>query len=69
MRRVSTVFSAVAVATIMAGLVLLPHGGDSAPVDPALPRANLSIVRIDPTPVGTVKQMARIKRIKAGRKA
>jgi hypothetical protein len=69
MHRVSTSFSLVSLTLAMAGLLLLPRGIEPAPANAALHKADFSASRIDPMPVGTARQIARSKQIRAGRKA
>jgi hypothetical protein len=68
MRRFSTGLSMVALAATMSCL-LLPHSSDSVSTHVATYKPRFSASGIDPMPVGTAKQMARIKRNRAERKA
>ena len=67
MHRISTGFSMVALIAAL-GCLSLPRGGDVAPAQVVAYKPDFSASGIDPIPVGTAKQMARIKRARAVRK-
>ncbi len=68
MHRISTVLSAVALMAAL-GCLSLPRGVETSAIQTAGHKPDFKASGIDPMPVGTAKQMARIKRAKAERKA
>ena len=68
MRRVSTGLSMIALMALMA-CFYLPRSGEPAQTHVAVHKPDFSASGIDPMPVGTAKQMARIKRNRTERKA
>ena len=69
MHRISTGFSMIALAAAMGCLSLPPQSGESHPADVATHRPDFSSAGIDPMPVGTAKQISRMKRARGERKA
>ena len=68
MHRISTGFSMVALVAAL-GCLSLPRGGEPAAVQVAANKPDFSAAGIDPMPVGTAKQVTRMKRARAERKA
>lgn len=67
MRRISTGLTMFALTAGM-GCALLPRDSIPASVEVASHKPDFSSVAVDLMPVGTAKQMARAKRIRANRK-
>lgn len=68
MHRTSTAISMIALMATL-GCLSLPRSGELAQTRVAAHRPDFSASGIDPMPVGTAKQMARIKRNRIERKA
>lgn len=68
MRRVSTVLTIFALTGTVVGIVL-PRAEVPAPIAAVSHKPDFSAAGIDPMPVGSAKQVARAKRIRASRKA
>ena len=67
MRRVTTVLTLFALTATVVGAVL-PRAGAPASIAVVAHKPDFSATGIDPMPVGTAKQVARAKRMKAVRK-
>ncbi len=67
MRRFSTALSMIALSALT-GVFFLPQSGDASPVQVAAHKLDFSNSGIDFSPVGTAKQMVRLKRTRTERK-
>lgn len=68
MNKISTAISMIALMATL-GCLSLPPGGRTAAVQVAANKAEFSASGIDPMPVGTSKQVVRMKRARAERRA
>ena len=67
MHKISTFISAIAVIAAL-GCLSLPRGVEASATQMAGHRLDFATSGVDPMPVGTAKQMARIKRAKLERR-